>query len=117
MRAALAPAIAAALMASAAMAQPQGGPGDAQDLRAALADEIARMEAEIAGIERLMRWQSGLARTARTDRAEALRQRLPMSDCLESALAPLCNELIGLFRPEEDEEETPAPPASGEGAP
>lgn len=117
MRAVLASAVAAALVASAALAQPQAASEEVQDLREALADEIARMQAEIAGIERLMRWQSGLARTARTDRAEALRQRLPMSDCRESALAPLCEELTGLFRPEEGEEASPPPPGIGEGAP
>ena len=73
----------------------------AEDVRTALAREIARLKAETAGIARLMRWQADLTRTARTDQAEALRQRLPMSDCLESALAPLCDDLGGLFRPEE----------------
>lgn len=74
----------------------------AEDVRDALSREIARMKAEIAGIGRLARWQADLERIARTDRAEALRQRRPMADCLESALAPVCDELTGLFRPEED---------------
>ena len=51
-----------------------------------------------------MAWQVDLARIARTDRAEALRQRLPMAECRASVLAPLCDELIGLFRPEGVEE-------------
>ena len=89
----------------------------AEDVRDALSREIARIEAEIAGLERLMRWQEDLARIARTDPAEALRQRRPMADCLASALAPLCDELTGLFRPEEDEESGSAPPGTGEGAP
>lgn len=88
-----------------------------EDVRDALSREIARIEAEIAELERLMRWQEDLARIARTDPAEALRQRRPMADCLASALAPLCDDLTGLFRPEEDEEESPAPPGIGEGAP
>ena len=74
---------------------------DAQDARTALSREIARMKAEVAGLERLMSWQADLTRIARTDRAEALRQRLPMADCRASALAPICDELTGLFRPEE----------------
>ena len=74
---------------------------DGDDVRDALSREIARLRADIAGIERLMRWQADLARIARTDRAEALRQRLPMSDCRASALAPLCDELTGLFRRED----------------
>ena len=78
-----------------------GTKGD--DVRDALSREIARLRADIAGIERLMRWQADLARIARTDRAEALRQRLPMSDCRASALAPLCDELTGLFRPDEEQ--------------
>ena len=73
-----------------------------EDVRDALSREIARMKAEIAGIGRLARWQADLERIARTDRAEALRQRRPMADCLESALAPVCDELTGLFRSEED---------------
>lgn len=73
---------------------------ETEDVREALSREIARLQAEIADLSRLMRWQQDLTRTARTDRAEALRQRLPMSDCLASALEPLCNELTGLFRPE-----------------
>ena len=76
-----------------------GTEGD--DVRDALSREIERLRADIAGIERLMRWQADLARIARTDRAEALRQRLPMSDCRASALAPLCDELTGLFRRED----------------
>lgn len=118
MRVALA--LAAALAAGAALAQPQDDGAAAaslEDVQAALAGEIARMKAEIAGIERLIRWQADLTRTARADRAEALRQRLPMSDCLESALAALCDELTGLFRPEEDVEDDVTPPGTGERAP
>ena len=102
----LAALLAVALPAASQRAVDGGVPGTADvtaadDVRTALAREIARLKAETAGIERLMRWQAGLTRTARTDRAEALRQRLPMSDCLGSALAPLCGDLGGLFRPEE----------------
>ena len=94
-----------------------GTEGD--DVRDGLSREIARLRADIAGIERLMRWQADLARIARTDRAEALRQRLPMSDCRESALAPLCDELVGLFRPESEggDGSAGAPASNGEGAP
>ncbi|MXX87991.1 MAG: hypothetical protein F4213_18795 [Boseongicola sp. SB0677_bin_26] len=88
-----------------------------EDVRDALSREIARMKADIAGIRRLARWQADLARIARTDRAEALRQRRPMADCLASALAPVCDELTGLFRPEEGEEVSPPPPGIGERAP
>ena len=98
----------------AGIASPETG---AEDVREALSREIARLRADIAGLERLMRWQEDLARIARTDPAEALRQRRPMSDCLASALAPLCGELTGLFRPEEDGEASPMPPGIEEGAP
>ena len=86
----------------------------AEDVRDALSREIARMKAEIAGIGRLARWQADLERIARTDRAEALRQRRPMADCLESALAPVCDELTGLFRPEEGDESPAIPAIEGE---
>lgn len=98
---------ATALLAGAALAQTQfedGPAAEVQDLREALAGEIARMKADIAAVERFMAWQVDLARIARTDRAEALRQRLPMAECRASVLAPLCDELIGLFRPEGVEE-------------
>ena len=125
----LAVAALAAFLAGKAGAQPQDGLDDrietaaagtdGDDVRDALSREIARLRADIAGIERLMRWQADLARIARTDRAEALRQRLPMSDCRASALAPLCDELTGLFRPDETgTDASGANPASeGEGAP
>lgn len=91
-----------------------------EDVRDALSREIARMKADIAEIGKLARWQADLARIARTDRAEALRQRLPMADCLASALAPLCDELTGLFRPEDKDDAGPvaggAPATEGEGA-
>lgn len=109
-----------AQLAGAPAAQPmfEDGPvPDGEDVREALAGEIARMKADIAAIERFMRWQSALARIARSDREEALRQRLPMSDCRKSVLAPLCDELTGLFRPEEVEEASAVPPGTGEEAP
>ena len=127
MRTALAFAVAAALACGASPALPQGdgvtvpAPGpEPEDARTALSREMARMRAEIAGIERLMRWQADLTRIARTDRAEALRQRLPMADCHASALVPICGDLTGLFRPEEtdvDESVLKAPAAGEEGAP
>ncbi len=92
------------LLAGTAPAQPQFESGpvpEERDVREALAGEIARMKADIAAVERFMSWQVDLARIARTDRAEALRQRLPMADCRASVLAPLCDELTGLFRPED----------------
>lgn len=127
----------AVLLNAAAQAQPQDGiAGEAAapaglesriaDTAAATEDgnvydailrEEARLRADIVGIERLMRRQADLTRMARTDRAEALRQRLPMSDCRESALAPLCDELTGLFRPEGEDGIAPAPASDGEGAP
>ena len=37
----------------------------------------------------------------RTDRAEALGQRvLPMAECPASLLAPICDQMTGLFRSE-----------------
>lgn len=107
-------------LAGATGAQPmfeEGPVSSGEDVREALAGEIARIKADIAGIEGFMRWQAALARIALTDPAEALRQRLPMSDCLESALAPLCDELTGLFRPEEGEEASPPAPGIGDEAP
>ena len=80
---------------------------DAEDLRTALSREIARLRADIAEIGRFSRWQADVMRIARTDRAEALRQRLPMADCRASALAPLCDELTGLFMKENADEEAP----------
>ena len=119
MRAALALAAAAALLAGIAAAQPHleaagAGRVEREDVRDALSREIARLQADIAGIERLMRWQRDLTRTARTDRAEALRQRLPVEDCRASALAPLCDELTGLFRPEDGDGEGGAGQADSE---
>lgn len=113
---------ATALLACKALGQPQfeAGPvAEAQDLRESLAGEIARMKADIAAVERFMAWQVELARIAPTDRAEALRQRLPMAECRASVLAPLCDELTGLFRPEETDagESVPAPVTGGEVAP
>lgn len=113
---------ATALLAGAALAQPQfeNGPlAGAQDLREALAGEIARMKADIAAVERFMAWQVELARIAPTDRAEALRQRLPMAECRASVLKPICDELTGLFRPEETDagESVPAPVTGEEVAP
>ena len=106
-----------------AQVQPQGDAEGAsvavtgvEDVRDALSREIARMKAEIAGIGRLARWQADLERIARTDRAEALRQRRPMADCLESALAPVCDELTGLFRPEDGDDAAARPEVEGEGA-
>ena len=120
MRMAWASATVIALLAGTAIAQPQFEDrpvSEARDLRTELADEIARMKADIAMLERFMRRQVDLGRIARTDRAEALRQRLPMSDCLASTLAPLCDELTGLFRPEEGDEDAGTPPVEREGAP
>lgn len=113
---------ATALLAGKALGQPQfeAGPvAEVQDLREALAGEIARMKADIAAVERFMAWQVELARIAPTDRAEALRQRLPMAECRASVLAPLCDELIGLFRPEGEGGDgiAPAPFTGGEAAP
>ena len=120
MRTVLALATATVLLAWSGPALPQdeaADPPETRDVYAELAAEIARMKAEIAGIERLMRWQADLTRMARTDREEALRQRLPMSDCLASALAPICDELTGLFRPEVADESPAMPAIEGEGAP
>ncbi len=120
MRQAVLVAAVTAHLAGAAGAQPmfEEGPGpDGEDVREALAREIARIEADIAAIEGFKLWQAALTRIARTDPAEALRQRLPMSECRASVLAPLCDELTGLFRPEEGEKESPAPPGIGEEAP
>ncbi|MCY4304388.1 MAG: hypothetical protein OXC62_06360 [Aestuariivita sp.] len=82
------------------------------DIRTALSREIARLQSDIDQIERLMRWQEDLTRTARVDRAEALRQRRPMSECHDSALRALCDQLIGLFRPD-----TPSENQEGKDAP
>ena len=67
--------------------------------------EIIRMREEIAQLRRLSEWRENLMRIARSDPAEALRQRLPMSECRASALAPVCNELTGLFAPEPEVDE------------
>ncbi len=115
----------AALLNAAAQAQPQDGldgeavaPAgtEADDVYDAILREEARLRADIAGIERLMRRQADLTRMARTDRAEALRQRLPMSDCRASALAPLCDELTGLFKPEDGDGNALAAETNGEDA-
>ena len=76
---------------------------------AALSREIARMKAEIAVVARFAEWQERLLRTARVDPDEALRQRLPVSECRASFLAPICDDLGYLFAPEEEPgRETPA---------
>ena len=74
------------------------------DIRTALSSEIAQMRADLADISRFSRWQDDLARIARTAPDEALRQRLPMKDCLASVLEPICADLTGLFKPEEGAE-------------
>ena len=93
---------AAAVLAMAAVPPvPAAGQPDATgDVRVALSRAIAELRADIDGIGRLMDWQAALTRAAAADRDEALRQRLPMADCRASALAPLCDGLPGLFRPE-----------------
>ncbi|WP_419739490.1 hypothetical protein [Ruegeria sp.] len=89
---------------------PSGGNGagparhpPARDVRAALSEEMAQMRKDIADIARFARWQDNLARIARTDPAEALRQRLPLSDCRASLFASICDALSGMFKPEDIE--------------
>jgi len=77
-----------------------------EDLRTTLSREIAQLTTDIDTLEQLMRWQDDLMRTARVDRAEALRQRRPMDECRSSALSTLCDQLVGLFRPERPAEGT-----------
>ena len=69
-----------------------------------LSVEIARMEAEIAALARYSAWQEKLLEAAKSDPAAALAQRLPMSECRASALAPICHRLTGLFAPNAAEE-------------
>ena len=73
----------------------------AVEIRAALSREIARMKDDIATMKRFTARSEDLLRIARTDPAEALRQRLPMAECRVSALAPLCDHMTALFKPEE----------------
>ena len=69
-------------------------------LRAETAREIARMKADIATIKRFSAHQKTLIDLARTDPEAAMRQRLPMYECLASVLAPVCNHLTGTFEPD-----------------
>ena len=92
-----------------ALTLPDGTTPEAAEVAAALSREIARMKAETAVVARFAEWQERLLRTARVDPDEALRQRLPMSECRASFLAPICDELVYLFAPEEEPgRETPA---------
>ena len=68
-------------------------------LRTTLSEEMNRLKSDIEDMRRLMRWQEDLMRAARADRAEALRQRRPHRECLESVLVLICDDLSGLFFP------------------
>ena len=98
------------------VATPGGTSPEAEAIRAALSREIARMKAEIATLDRYIEWQARLMRTARVDSTEALRQRLPMAACQASFLAPLCDDLTGLFAPEEETGGAGGAGATGTGA-
>ena len=84
-----------------ALTVPDGSAPEAAEVAAALSREIARMKAETAEVARFAEWQARLLRTARVDPDEALRQRLPMSECRASVLAPICDDLGYLFAPDE----------------
>ncbi len=84
-----------------ALTVPDGSAPEAAEVAAALSREIARMKAETAEVARFAEWQNRLLRTARVDPDEALRQRLPMSECRASVLAPICDELGYLFAPDD----------------
>ena len=84
-----------------ALTVPDGSAPEAAEVAAALSREIARMKAETAEVARFAEWQDRLLRTARVDPDEALRQRLPMSECRASVLAPICDDLGYLFAPDD----------------
>ncbi|WP_419738561.1 hypothetical protein [Ruegeria sp.] len=66
------------------------------------ATETLRQDIET--LERFNRRAETLIRIARTDPAEALRQRLPLSDCRASVMAPVCDRMTALFVPEQSDE-------------
>ena len=68
--------------------------------RAALSREIMQMQVDISDIARFSQWQDDLEQIGRIAPDEAMRQRRPMKDCLESVLEPICDHLTGLFKPE-----------------
>ncbi len=79
------------------------------DLRAALAAEIARLERDIATLDELIAWQARMSAAAARDPGATLRQRRPMSQCLASPLAPVCHHLTALFAPDTEPARTDAP--------
>ena len=70
------------------------------DINNELSREMLQMRRDIADINRFSQRQSELQRIGRTSPDEALLQRLPMQDCLDSVLKPLCSYMTGLFKPE-----------------
>ena len=87
-----------------AWAQSGGNAAQETDATVLLAAEIDRLERDLDMLAELSAWQSEMLRAARIDPATALRQRRPVSACVATPLAPLCDRLTVLFR-------------TGEGAP
>ena len=77
--------------------------------RATVACEIAWMKTENAMIERFAAWQEHLLKVAKENPDEALRQRLPMYECLASPLAPICDAFPFMFVPDAEYRPTEMP--------
>ncbi len=85
------------------------GAAPGEELRAALAAQIARLERDIATLDELIAWQARMSAAAGRDPRATLRQRRPMSQCLASPLAPVCHHLTALFAPDTETARTDAP--------
>ncbi|MCY4288590.1 MAG: hypothetical protein OXC63_08355 [Aestuariivita sp.] len=88
---------------------PFTGNNEPEDIRDRLSAAIVAIENDIETLAQLSRWQTDLTRIARTDRAEALRQRRPLSECHGTVLEALCAELTGLFQDNQAERASAAP--------
>ncbi len=83
---------------------------EADMIRAEIAREGAALKEDIATMDRFIDRQASLLRMAMDDREDALRQRLPMYECLASSLAPVCQHLTGMFAPDAENVSTNVTP-------
>ena len=67
------------------------------------------MKAENVMLKRFATWRDHLELIAKVNPEEALRQRLPMYECLASPLAPTCEYLTATFEPDAEYRPSMAP--------
>ena len=82
-------------------AQDAGGRITGEDLRAALARDHTRLQADLADIERIRNWVNViLYDVAQTNPENASVWRLPMASCRYIVLAPRCDHMTSTFAPD-----------------